>query len=61
MWGWNVRRWRFEWKVVIYFTLEDSHSGLVRHLGKVVRLNGLRGFKSLIFRWFGFVCVKIKI
>lgn len=30
--------------------MEDSHSGRVRHLGKVVRCHSLRGFESLILR-----------
>lgn len=31
-------------------TLEDSHSGLVHHLGKVATGQLVRGFKSLILR-----------
>jgi hypothetical protein len=30
--------------------MESSHSGLVRHLGKVVRVKALRGFESLTLR-----------
>ena len=30
--------------------MEGSHSGLVRHLGKVVRGKPLQGFKSLTLR-----------
>lgn len=31
--------------------MEDSHSGLVHHLGKVAYLNGYREFESLILRY----------
>ncbi len=41
--------------------MEDSHSGLVHHLGKVAYLNGYREFESLILRTIVFSILPIKI
>lgn len=40
--------------------MEGSHSGLVRSLGKRVRLNGLQGFKSLTLRQNRELLIKLK-
>ena len=49
-------------EMLLAYIMEGSHSGLVRHLGKVVRCYNLRGSESLTLRliqntmWYVYIC-----